>query len=82
METDPGEYFINWDGLSDLGSPLEPGDYSFVIRAVNADDQLIQTESLIKGRVEAVDMSGVATQLETSSGVFAMNKIEKAGAAL
>ena len=82
QETDPGEYFMAWDGLGDLGMPLEPGNYSLVIRAVDKDDQLIQTDSLIKGRVEVVDMSGVTPQLETSSGVFAMNKIEKAGAAL
>lgn len=82
QETDPGEYFINWDGNSDLGMPLEPGDYSLVIRAVDADDKLIQTDSLIKGRVEAVDMGGTTTQLETSSGIFALNKIEKAGVLL
>jgi len=82
QENDPGEYFINWDGLSDVGMPLEPGDYSLAIRAVDDDDKIIQTDSLIRGRVEAVDMSGMTTQLETSSGTFAMNKIEKAGVAL
>ncbi|MCK5912420.1 MAG: flagellar hook assembly protein FlgD [Desulfuromusa sp.] len=82
QETNPGEYFIDWDGLGDLGMPLESGDYSLVIRAVDKDDQLIQTDSLIKGRVEVVDMSGVTPRLETSAGVFAMNKVEKAGAAL
>ena len=81
-ETAPGEYFINWDGLSDLGMPVESGDYSLVIRAVDKDDQLIQTDSLIKGRVEIVDMSGVIPKLETSAGIFAMNRIEKTGAAL
>ena len=79
-ETDPGEYFINWDGLSDQGMPLDPGDYSLAVRAVDKDNQLLKTDSLIKGRVEAVDMSGTTTQLETNSGIFAMNKIEKAGA--
>lgn len=82
QETNPGEYFINWDGLSDMGMPVEPGDYSLVVRAVDEDDLLVQTDNLIKGRVEVVDMSGVIPQLETSSGIFAMNKIEKAGAAL
>lgn len=81
-ETDPGEYFMAWDGRSDLGMPLESGDYSLVIKAVDGEDKIIQAESLIKGRVEAVDMSGFTTQLETNSGVFAMSKIEKAGAAL
>lgn len=82
QETEPGQYFISWDGLGDQGMPLEPGDYSLVIRAVNKEDQLIQAESLIKGRVETVDMSGVTTQLETSAGTFAMNRIEKVGATL
>ena len=82
QETDPGQYFINWDGRSDLGVPLETGQYSLVVKAVNADKKPIQADSLIKGRVEAVDMSGMATQLETSSGIFALNKIEKAGALL
>ncbi|MBN1957460.1 MAG: flagellar hook assembly protein FlgD [Desulfuromonadales bacterium] len=78
-ETDSGEYFIDWDGYSDFGMPLESGDYSLVIKAVDEDDRLIETVPLIKGRVEAVDMSGVTTQLETSSGVFAMSQLEKAG---
>lgn len=82
QETNPGEYFISWDGLSDLGMPVDPGDYSLAIKAVDDDDQLIQTESLIRGRVEAVDMTGTSTQLETNAGIFAMNKIEKAGTAL
>jgi flagellar basal-body rod modification protein FlgD len=82
QETDPGQYFIDWSGLSDQGMPLDPGDYSLVIRAVDKDDRVVQTDSLIKGRVEAVDMSGMTTQLETNAGVFAMSKIEKAGAAL
>ena len=82
QETDPGEYFIDWDGYSDFGMPLEPGDYSLVIKAVDKENKLIQVDSLIKGRVDAVDMTGLSTQLETSCGVFAMNKIEKAGAAL
>ena len=81
-ETDPGEYFIDWDGYSDFGMPLEPGDYSLVIKAVDAENKPIQTDSLIKGRVEAVDMTGISARLETSSGIFAMNKIEKAGMAL
>lgn len=79
QETDPGQYFIDWDGYSDAGMPLDPGDYSLVIRAVNQDEQLLTAESLIKGRVQAVDMSNGATQLETSAGIFAMNKVERVG---
>jgi len=82
QEKEPGEYFIDWDGLGDTGMPLSPGDYSLAVRAVDDDDNLIQSDSLIKGRVDVVDMSGTTPLLETNSGTFAMNKIEKAGAAL
>ena len=82
QETDPGEYFIDWNGLSDLGMPLESGDYSLVIKAVDDEDNMIQSDSLIRGRVEAVDMSGITAQLETSSGIFSMSRIEKAGVPL
>ncbi|SDZ74136.1 flagellar basal-body rod modification protein FlgD [Desulfuromusa kysingii] len=82
QETGVGEHFVDWDGLGDLGMPLDPGDYSLVIRAVDDDDNIVSSDSLIKSRVEAVDMTGTATQLETDAGTFAMSKIEKAGVAL
>lgn len=78
-ETAAGDHFISWDGQSDLGMPLEPGSYNLVVRAVDEEEKLIESNSLIKGRVEVVDMSGTSAQLETSSGTFAMGKIEKAG---
>lgn len=82
QETAPGEYFIPWNGQSDAGMPLDSGDYSLVVRAVDDDENLLQSQSLIKGRVSAVDMSGSMAQLETNVGTFAMSKIEKAGANL
>ena len=82
QETAPGDYFIEWDGYGSNGTPLEPGNYSLVVKAVNDDDKIVQSDSLIKGRVVAVDLSGSTTKLETNSGIFAMSKIEKAGASL
>jgi flagellar basal-body rod modification protein FlgD len=81
-QTAAGQHFVSWDGTSDYGMPLEPGDYSLVVRAVDGDDKTLAAESLIKGRVEAVDLTGLNSQLETSSGIFAMHKVERIGAAL
>ena len=81
-ENAAGDHFLSWSGLSDFGMPLEAGDYALVVRAVNADDQVLSSPSLIKGTVQGVDMSGSSSQLETTSGTFAMSKIERAGAAL
>ncbi len=81
-QTDPGEYFIAWDGMSDMGMPLEPGDYSLVVRAMDEDDALVDAAPLVKGTVQAVDLSEATAELETTAGVFAMSKVEKAGAGL
>ena len=79
---DAGQHFITWDGTSDYGMPVEAGDYSLVVRAVDQNDKLLTTESLLKGTVQGVDMSGGGSQLETTAGIFSMSKIERAGAAL
>jgi len=79
---DAGQHFISWDGTSDFDMPLEPGDYSLVVRAVDKDDKLLTADSLLKGTVQGVDMSGGNSQLETTAGIFSMSKIERAGASL
>ncbi len=81
-ETTNGQHFVSWDGLTDYGMPAESGAYSLVVRAVDKDEKLLNSESLIKGRVEAVDMTGGGSQLETSAGIFMMDKVERVGAAL
>lgn len=77
-----GEHFIDWDGTGLGGAVLAPGDYSLVAKAIDGQEQEIATQGLIRGRVTAVDMAGSEAQLETSSGVFAMSKLEKAGSGL
>jgi flagellar basal-body rod modification protein FlgD len=81
-ETEAGEYFINWDGMSDLDMPLEAGDYSLAIRAVDGDDALVDVVPLVKGKVQAVDLSSAISELETTAGVFSMRDVEKAGSSL
>lgn len=78
-ETNPGQYFVDWDGYTDVGMPLVPGDYSLVVHAVDGDEKTIDSTSLVKGRVESVDLSSSPVQLDTSSGIFAMNRIHQAG---
>jgi flagellar basal-body rod modification protein FlgD len=78
-ETSSGQYFVDWDGYTDSGMPLVPGDYSLIVHAIDADEKTIDSKSLIKGRVEAVDLGGTGVQLDTSSGTFALGRITKAG---
>jgi len=78
-ETGSGQYFVDWDGYTDSGMPLVPGDYSLIIHAIDADEKTIDAKSLLKGRVESVDLGGSSVQLDTSSGTFALAQITKAG---
>jgi len=78
-ETGAGQYFVDWDGYTDFGMPLVPGDYSLIVHAIDADEKTIDSKSFLKGRVEAVDLSGSSVQLDTSSGSFALDKIAQAG---
>ena len=81
-QTAAGQHFMTWDGNSDYGMPLEPGAYSLVVQALDQDEKALSAEGLIKGRVEAVDMTGGGSQLETSAGIFSMAKVERVGASL
>ena len=75
----PGQHFFEWDGLGDSGALLDPGDYSLVVRAVDSDDQVVSSESLLKGLVYGVDLDPDGSLLETSSGPVKMSKVSKAG---
>lgn len=78
----PGQHFIGWDGLGDDGEMLESGDYSLVVRAVDTDEKVVSSESLIKGLVFGVDLDPGGSLLETSSGPVKMSKVRKAGVPL
>lgn len=78
-ETSSGRNFIDWDGYTDSGMPLEPGEYQLIVHAVDADEKTVAGAALIKGRVESVDLSGSKIQLETGSGSFALGRITQAG---
>jgi len=81
-EGTPGQHFIEWNGVSDAGMPLEPGDYSLVVRAVNEDEMIVSSQSLIKGLVYGVDLDPAGSLLETTSGPIQMSKVDKAGVPL
>lgn len=74
-----GQHFFEWDGASDAGMPLEPGDYELVVKAVDKNESVVGSKSLLKGLVYGVDLDPTGSLLETSSGSFKMSKVEKAG---
>ncbi len=77
--TDPGEYFIDWDGIGDNGQPVAPGTYSLVARALDEDEKVVDTTSLIRSLVTGIELGDAETSLSTAAGTFSMAKVEKVG---
>jgi flagellar basal-body rod modification protein FlgD len=78
-ENSAGQHFFEWDGASDAGMPLEPGDYELVVRAVDEEEKVLSAKSLIKGLVYGVDLDPAGASLETTAGSVKMSKVAKAG---
>lgn len=56
-EKGAGAHDFVWDGRSDGGKPMEPGTYSIRLDASNVEGDMMDTTTLVSGRV-----SGVETQ--------------------
>lgn len=80
VETAPGEYFVDWDGMSDSGNPAGPGTYNLVVKAMDEDEKTLESTSLIRSIVSGVELGADETRLNTSSGTFSMANVEKVGA--
>lgn len=78
-ETAPGEYFLQWDGTDSSGMPVEPGRYEVVVRALDENEDVLQSQSLVRTRVSGVDLDAEETQLVTPAGTFAMDKVSQVG---
>lgn len=58
-----GERAWRWDGMSDDGAPLEPGTYSFEVKATSDEDAPVRVSARAKHRVQGVTFEGGIPQL-------------------
>ncbi len=77
--TAPGEHFVDWNGYSDAGQPVAPGTYNLVVRALDGDEKVLESTSLIRSIVSGVELGSDETRLTTAAGTFSMAKVEKVG---
>ncbi|MDY6850388.1 MAG: flagellar hook assembly protein FlgD [Thermodesulfobacteriota bacterium] len=75
QETAAGEHFIDWDGSGLDGNPLPEGDYQLVVKALNAQDEILPTEALVKSTIRGVDMRGDGHWLVSDAGEFLLGHI-------
>ena len=79
--TQPGEYFVEWNGRNDSGQSVDPGKFTLVVQALDEDEKQLETTSLIRSRVDSVELGADQTSLITTAGTYAMAKVEKVGGA-
>lgn len=53
-----GEQKVAWDGTDEKGAAAPEGDYSIEVDAFDADGKTVEVQTLIKGLVSGVDLSG------------------------
>ncbi|HBG04974.1 MAG: flagellar hook capping protein [Geobacteraceae bacterium GWC2_58_44] len=58
---------VTWDGTDNAGAKLASGAYTFSISAMGASGNSVASTSLIKGKVDGVDMSGATPVLSIGS---------------
>jgi len=81
-DTAPGEYFVQWDGTDSNGMPVEPGSYELVVRALDENEDVLQSQSLIRTLVSGVDLDSDEARLVTAAGIFDMSKVSQVGSAM
>ena len=58
-----GKGSLTWDGTDNAGSPVASGAYSFSVTAKDANGANVTSTPLVRGKVDAVDMSGATPVL-------------------
>ena len=59
-----GEVDLEWDGLADDGSPLEEGNYTISVQALNEEGDRVDTQVITKRRVSGVSFEQGLPRLE------------------
>ncbi len=70
-EVEPGDHFVNWDGLDSAGNPLPAGRYS-LSAAAGSGEAALGLPSLVRGNVTGVDLGPTGSILVTNAGSFNM----------
>lgn len=70
ISTKEGEAAYTWTGQTTSGKELTEGRYSLVIRAEDANGELVNVPVKLRTQVNGIDMASGGTALSTDSGTF------------
>lgn len=71
-----GSHFVTWDGTSQNGLPIPPGDYTLSVLALDGNEDGVSNQPLIKGQVTGVDLDGAQSTLVTNCGSYALSNVK------
>lgn len=71
-----GSHFVTWDGTDINGHPVAKGSYTLSILALDANEEGIGSQPLIKGKVTGVDLDGTQSTLVTNCGSYALSNVK------
>lgn len=75
-ESTAGNHKIDWDGLDDDGAPVAAGNYRITVDALDANDDNIDTSTLVTGRVTGIEsVNGVIQLLLEGEGIVPVSSI-------
>ncbi len=58
-----GAHVPAWDGLTDDGTPAEPGAYTFSVAATDADGEAVSATTFTRGRVDRISIDADGAKL-------------------
>jgi flagellar basal-body rod modification protein FlgD len=74
-DPEDGYNFVHWDGTDSSGSPLPKGVYNMEIEVTDASGQAVESQSLVKVRVDEVSLDSSGSILVTDAGNLPLNGV-------
>jgi flagellar basal-body rod modification protein FlgD len=71
-----GSHFVTWDGTDSNGKSIAQGSYHLSVLALDANEEGISSQALIKGQVTGVDLDGSQSTLVTNCGSYSLSNVK------
>jgi len=72
-----GRHEVTWDGMTDGGGTASDGLYGYVVDAVNSSGDQVETDTYMRGIVEAVSMDSGITYVHIGDAKIMINEISE-----
>jgi flagellar basal-body rod modification protein FlgD len=71
-----GDKLYYWDGKDSSGTLLNPGAYTFAIRAIDASGKVLPVTTFTAGKVDGVDLSGSSPLLSIGATTVSLSDVK------